>query len=168
MPQPTPSPVQDVVERYAGRLKAPWLFAAVAVLFVADLFFPDPIPFVDEVMLALLTFLGSWNSLLGPVIYLYDEALFTLPIGLKDKSKAALAASYACSNRSMSSCSVTAPPPCSRAREASAIRSRTPGPAAGSSAAGPGRSGPGPSTGARSWPPAGPWPRSACSGSCSR
>jgi multiple sugar transport system permease protein len=32
--------------------------------------------------LALLTFMGSWNSLLGPVIYLYDEVLFTLPIGL--------------------------------------------------------------------------------------
>ena len=26
--------------------------------------------------------MGSWNSLLGPVIYLYDEVLFTLPIGL--------------------------------------------------------------------------------------
>jgi multiple sugar transport system permease protein len=32
--------------------------------------------------LALLAFMGSWNNLLGPVIYLYDEPLFTLPIGL--------------------------------------------------------------------------------------
>jgi multiple sugar transport system permease protein len=32
--------------------------------------------------LALLAFMGSWNNLLGPVIYLYDENLFTLPIGL--------------------------------------------------------------------------------------
>jgi len=32
--------------------------------------------------LALLSFMNSWNSLLGPVIYLYDEKLFTLPIGL--------------------------------------------------------------------------------------
>lgn len=32
--------------------------------------------------LALLSFMGSWNNLLGPVIYLYDEQLFTLPIGL--------------------------------------------------------------------------------------
>jgi len=32
--------------------------------------------------LALLAFMGSWNSLLGPVIYLYDESLFTLPLGL--------------------------------------------------------------------------------------
>ena len=26
--------------------------------------------------------MGSWNNLLGPVIFLYDERLFTLPIGL--------------------------------------------------------------------------------------
>ncbi len=32
--------------------------------------------------LALLAFMGSWNNLLGPVIYLYDEQLFTLPIAL--------------------------------------------------------------------------------------
>ena len=32
--------------------------------------------------LALLAFLGSWNNLLGPVIYLYDDNLFTLPIAL--------------------------------------------------------------------------------------
>ena len=32
--------------------------------------------------LALLTFLGSWNDLLGPVIYLYDGDLFTLPLAL--------------------------------------------------------------------------------------
>jgi hypothetical protein len=63
MPKPTRAPVQEIVERIAPRLKHPWLFVAVAVLFVADLFFPDPIPFVDEVMLALLTFLlGSWRT----------------------------------------------------------------------------------------------------------
>ncbi len=32
--------------------------------------------------LALLSFMGSWNDLLGPVIYLYDENLFTLTLGL--------------------------------------------------------------------------------------
>jgi len=31
---------------------------------------------------ALLTFMASWNSLLLPVIYLYKESLFTLPLGL--------------------------------------------------------------------------------------
>ncbi|HXF62721.1 MAG TPA: carbohydrate ABC transporter permease [Caldilineaceae bacterium] len=32
--------------------------------------------------LALLSFMGSWNDLLGPIIYLYDEELFTLPLAL--------------------------------------------------------------------------------------
>lgn len=32
--------------------------------------------------LALLSFMGSWNDLLGPVIYLYTEKLFTLPLAL--------------------------------------------------------------------------------------
>jgi multiple sugar transport system permease protein len=32
--------------------------------------------------LALLSFMGSWNDLLGPVIYLYDGNLFTLPLAL--------------------------------------------------------------------------------------
>jgi multiple sugar transport system permease protein len=32
--------------------------------------------------LALLSFMGSWNDLLGPVIYLYREDLFTLPLAL--------------------------------------------------------------------------------------
>ncbi len=63
MPIPTRAPVQEVVERLAPRLKYPYLFVAAVVLFVADLFFPDPLPFVDEVMLALLTFLlGSWRT----------------------------------------------------------------------------------------------------------
>jgi multiple sugar transport system permease protein len=32
--------------------------------------------------LALLAFMGSWNDLLGPIIYLYDNDLFTLPLAL--------------------------------------------------------------------------------------
>lgn len=32
--------------------------------------------------LALLSFMGSWNDLLGPVIYLFSEELFTLPLAL--------------------------------------------------------------------------------------
>jgi hypothetical protein len=63
MPRATRTPAQEIVERIVPRLKYPYLFAAVVVLFVADLFLPDPIPFVDEVMLALLTFLvGSWRT----------------------------------------------------------------------------------------------------------
>jgi hypothetical protein len=63
MPTPSRTPVQTLIERLAPNLRYPYLFAAVVVLFVADLFFPDPLPFVDEVMLALLTFLvGSWRT----------------------------------------------------------------------------------------------------------
>ncbi len=32
--------------------------------------------------LGLLAFMGSWNDLLGPIIYLYDGDLFTLPLAL--------------------------------------------------------------------------------------
>lgn len=63
MTTPTRNPVQDIVEGLVGRLKYPWVFALLAMLFVADLLIPDPIPFVDEMMLALLTFLvGSWRT----------------------------------------------------------------------------------------------------------
>jgi hypothetical protein len=60
---PTPSPVQGIIAGLVGRLKYPWVFALLAVLFLADLVIPDPLPFVDEAMLALLTFLvGSWGA----------------------------------------------------------------------------------------------------------
>jgi hypothetical protein len=60
---PTRGPIQDLVGSLVGRLKYPWVFALLAVLFVADLVVPDPIPFLDELMLALLTFLvGSWRT----------------------------------------------------------------------------------------------------------
>jgi hypothetical protein len=63
MPKPTRAPVQEIVERVAPRLKYPYLFVVLLVLFVADLFIPDAIPFVDELMLGLLTFLvGSWRT----------------------------------------------------------------------------------------------------------
>jgi hypothetical protein len=57
------SPVQDVVGSLVGRLRYPWVFVLLLVLFVADLVVPDPIPFVDEIVLALLTFLvGTWRT----------------------------------------------------------------------------------------------------------
>ena len=50
------------VERFAGRLRFPALFFLTAALFVADLFFPDAIPLVDEILLGLATVLfGSWK-----------------------------------------------------------------------------------------------------------
>jgi hypothetical protein len=63
MPTPTRSPAQEIVGSLVGRLKYPWVFALLVVLFLADLAIPDPIPFVDEALLALLTFLvGSWGG----------------------------------------------------------------------------------------------------------
>ena len=63
MPQTTRSPVQEIVGSVVGRLRYPWVVALLGALFVADLVIPDPIPFVDEIMLGLLTFLvGSWRT----------------------------------------------------------------------------------------------------------
>jgi hypothetical protein len=43
--------------RYASRLRFPKLFALAGVVFLADLFFPDTIPFADEILLGLITLL---------------------------------------------------------------------------------------------------------------
>ncbi|MCE5233016.1 MAG: DUF6116 family protein [Mizugakiibacter sp.] len=42
---------------FAARLRHPQLFALVAALFLLDLLVPDPIPFVDEILLGLATLL---------------------------------------------------------------------------------------------------------------
>ena len=63
MSKSTRSPVQEIVGSLVGRLKYPWVFVVLAVVFIADTIIPDPIPFVDEIMLALLTFLvGTWRT----------------------------------------------------------------------------------------------------------
>ena len=63
MSTPTGSSAQEVARSLVSRLKYPWVFALLLGLFLADLIVPDPIPFVDELMLALLTFLvGSWRT----------------------------------------------------------------------------------------------------------
>jgi hypothetical protein len=44
------------------RLRFPQLFLLLLALLVADLFVPDPIPFLDELVLGTLTVLvGSWG-----------------------------------------------------------------------------------------------------------
>jgi hypothetical protein len=44
------------------RLRFPQLFLVLLVLLVADLFVPDPLPFLDELVLGVLTLLvGSWR-----------------------------------------------------------------------------------------------------------
>jgi len=53
----------ETVRGYAARLKFPHLFILVMALLVLDVLIPDPIPFVDEILLGLLAALfGSWRQ----------------------------------------------------------------------------------------------------------
>lgn len=55
-----PSPVSQLVEKVAGRLRFPQLFWVALILFLIDLVVPDFIPLADEILLGLMTvFLGS-------------------------------------------------------------------------------------------------------------
>ncbi len=52
-----------VLGPFLGRLRFPWLFLVLAGLLLVDLVTPDPIPLLDELVLAVLTLLaGSWKS----------------------------------------------------------------------------------------------------------
>jgi len=52
-----------LIERFASRLRFPYLFLLIAVLFVVDLVIPDFIPFVDEILLGLVGVLfGTWKE----------------------------------------------------------------------------------------------------------
>lgn len=58
-----PNPMLAPVMRWMSRLSYPRLFLLAAVLFVATLLFPDPIPFVDEILLGIGTVvLANWKS----------------------------------------------------------------------------------------------------------
>ncbi len=51
----------SLIGRFASRLKYPQLFFVTLALFLLDLIVPDLFPFVDEILLGLLTILlGSW------------------------------------------------------------------------------------------------------------
>lgn len=50
-------PLLAVLSRFGRRLRFPQLFGLMGALFLLDLFVPDAIPFVDEVMLGLGTLL---------------------------------------------------------------------------------------------------------------
>lgn len=59
---PASLPVR-VVKRFAGGLRFPVLFVITAAVFLADLAFPDVLPFVDEILLGLATvLLGAWKE----------------------------------------------------------------------------------------------------------
>lgn len=45
------------------RLRFPYLFGLTALVFLGDVLLPDLIPFVDEILLGLLTILfGAWRK----------------------------------------------------------------------------------------------------------
>lgn len=46
-----PNPLLAPLMRWLGRLSYPKLFLLASVLFLLTLFVPDPLPFVDEVLL---------------------------------------------------------------------------------------------------------------------
>jgi len=51
------SVIRDRLMRYASTLRFPRLLAVTAALFVIDLIFPDVVPFVDEILLGLISIL---------------------------------------------------------------------------------------------------------------
>ena len=56
-------PLSGPVLKAARRLKFPKLLVLTAVLFVVDFVVPDPIPFLDEILLGLSTILfASWRE----------------------------------------------------------------------------------------------------------
>ena len=57
--EPVRSPLTTLIQRLLPRLRYPYLFLLLGGLFLVDLVVPDPIPLVDEALLALLTFLAA-------------------------------------------------------------------------------------------------------------
>jgi len=54
--------IPAMVARFTARLRFPRLFVLTTLVFVADLFVPDLIPFADEILLGLgAGLLGSWR-----------------------------------------------------------------------------------------------------------
>jgi hypothetical protein len=54
--------IHSKVQEFASRLRFPKLFGITLAIFVLDVLIPDLIPFVDEILLALVTaLLGSWK-----------------------------------------------------------------------------------------------------------
>lgn len=67
MERAMPNPLLAPLLRWLGRLSYPRLFVLAAVLFVADLFVPDMIPLVDEILLGIGTLLlANWKSRKSP------------------------------------------------------------------------------------------------------
>jgi len=56
---PTGSPLTALVQRLLPRLRYPHLFLALAALLLVNLVLPDPVPLIDELLLATLTFITA-------------------------------------------------------------------------------------------------------------
>ena len=59
MTTPPRSPLTTLVNRLLPRLRYPYLFLVLGALFLVDLVVPDPVPLVDEILLAVLTFIAA-------------------------------------------------------------------------------------------------------------
>ena len=59
MSSPVRSPLTALINRLLPRMRYPYLFLVLGLLFLIDLVLPDPIPLIDEVLLAVLTFLAA-------------------------------------------------------------------------------------------------------------
>jgi len=59
MSTPPRSPLTTLVQRFLPRMRYPYLFLILGGLFLVDLVIPDPIPLVDELLLAILTFIAA-------------------------------------------------------------------------------------------------------------
>ena len=56
-------PLTSMILKFADKLRFRQLFLLTAALFVIDLLIPDVLPFVDEILLGLLTLLfAAWRK----------------------------------------------------------------------------------------------------------
>lgn len=68
------NPITRYLLRFADRLRFPQLFAITAGLFALDVLVPDPIPFLDEIVLGLATLmLGNWRKRKPPADQHQDD-----------------------------------------------------------------------------------------------
>lgn len=62
------NPVTSRALEWASTLRYPTLFKLAAALFLVDLVMPDPIPFLDELLLGLTTLLlANWKTRKAPL-----------------------------------------------------------------------------------------------------
>jgi hypothetical protein len=59
MNAPAGSPLTLLIQRFLPRLRYPYLVLILGGLLLVDLVVPDPLPLVDELMLAILTFIAA-------------------------------------------------------------------------------------------------------------